>query len=79
MIEFLKKFYFRSTGYSYTNLGRLFLRLFIGLMMLQFGVRQLYHFSDMAQYFPSILGMSSTACLTLMIIIEIGSSLFIMC
>lgn len=33
--------YFKSTGYSYTNLGRLFLRMFVGLMLAQFGVRQL--------------------------------------
>lgn len=33
--------YFKSTGYSYTHLGRLFLRMFIGIMLAQFGVRQL--------------------------------------
>lgn len=33
--------YFKSTGYSYTNLGRMFLRMFVGLMLAQFGVRQL--------------------------------------
>lgn len=38
-----RQIYFKSTGYSYTNLGRLFMRLFIGLMLAQFGVRQLMH------------------------------------
>ncbi len=79
MIEFLKKFYFRTTGYSYTNLGRLFLRLFTGVMLLQFGVRQISHFASMSEVFPSVLGLSPTACMTLMIIIEIGCSIFIMC
>ncbi len=30
----LKRFLLRSTGYSYPNMGRLFLRLFIGIMLL---------------------------------------------
>lgn len=33
--------YFKSTGHSFTNMGRMFLRLFVGLMLSQFGVRQL--------------------------------------
>ena len=45
--RFLKSLYFRTTGYSYTNLGRLFLRLFVGIMLMQFGVRQIARFYDM--------------------------------
>jgi len=30
--ELVKKVYFWSCGYSYTNLGRMFLRLFVGIM-----------------------------------------------
>ena len=45
-VKLLKKLYFWSTGYSYTNLGRLFLRLFVGIMLLQFGIRQIGHFHD---------------------------------
>ena len=37
----LCQIYFKSTGYSYTHLGRMFLRMFVGLMLAQFGVRQL--------------------------------------
>ena len=36
-----KKLYFKTTGYSFTNLGRLFLRLFAGIMLMQCGVRVL--------------------------------------
>lgn len=36
-----KQIYFKTTGYSYTNLGRMFLRLFVGLMLMQFGVRSI--------------------------------------
>lgn len=77
-IEFLKKLYFWSCGYSYTNLGRLFLRLFVGLMLLQFGVRQWINFDEASLLFPSIIGMSSEQVCILMIGIEIFCSLFIM-
>lgn len=38
---FLLRLYFKSTGHSFNQLGRLFLRLFFGLMIVQFGIRQL--------------------------------------
>lgn len=74
----LKKLYIRFTGYSYTNLGRLFLRLFIGVMLMQFGVRQLYNFDAVSALFPSVLGMAPEVSLIVMICIELGCSLFIM-
>lgn len=74
----LKRFLLRSTGYSYPNMGRLFLRLFIGIMLLQFGLRQISDFSEQASMFPGVLGMDSEWSLIVMIIIEIVCSLFIM-
>lgn len=76
--EFFKKLYFWSSGYSYTNLGRLFLRLFVGIMMLQFGVRQIIDFEAESALMPQVLGMSSAATCIVMICIEIGCSIFIM-
>lgn len=73
-----KKIYVTTTGYSYTNLGRLFLRLFVGIMLLQFGIRQLRDASILSSTFPTVLGMSSEVSLWIMICIEIGCSLFIM-
>lgn len=78
MMNSLKKIYIRTTGYSYTNMGRLFLRLFVGLMMMQFGIRQLNNFADAAAMFPSLFGIDPEALLIIMIVIEIGCSLFIM-
>ncbi len=77
--QFLKRLYIRTTGYSYTNLGRLFLRLFTGIMLLQFGIRQVAHFYEMKDVFPSVMGMSPETSLVLMTIIELTSALFIMC
>ena len=78
MMNSLKKIYIRTTGYSYTNMGRLFLRLFVGIMMMQFGIRQLSNFDAAKAMFPSMLGIDPGIVLVLMISIEIGCSLFIM-
>lgn len=76
--KILKGLYFRTTGYSYTNLGRLFLRLFVGIMLLQFGIRQIASFHQIHEYFPSALGMDPETSLTVMICIELICSVFIM-
>lgn len=78
MTNIIKQIYIRSTGYSYTNMGRLFLRLFVGVMMMQFGLRQIYHFAEEATLFPSVLGMSPEDSLVVLIIVETVCSLFIM-
>lgn len=36
-----KQIYYKATGYSYTHMGRMFLRLFVGLMLMQLAVRQI--------------------------------------
>ena len=76
--NFIKTFYIRTTGYSYTNLGRLFLRLFVGIMLMQFAVRQIATFSDISGEFPAIMGMGNETSLILMICIETVCSIFIM-
>lgn len=77
-MNLFKKFYIRTTGYSYTNMGRLFLRLFVGIMMMQFGIRQLINYSHALSITPTLAGISPEQLLTLLIIIEIGCSFFIM-
>ncbi|MCM1369805.1 MAG: DoxX family protein [Candidatus Amulumruptor caecigallinarius] len=78
MTNIFKQIYIRTTGYSYTNMGRLFLRLFAGVMLMQFGLRQIYHYSQELSSFPSIMGLQPETGMTLMIIVEIACSLFIM-
>lgn len=78
IIDKFKSIYFWSTGYSYTHLGRLFLRLFVGIMLLQFGVRQWTHFYKLNDIFPAVFGLSSEMALVIMITIEIVCSLFLM-
>lgn len=78
LIEQLKRIYFWSVGYSYTNLGRLFLRLFVGVMLLHFGVIQWINFEELAPDFPAVMGMSPEVSMTVLIAIEIVCSIFIM-
>lgn len=73
-----KKIYVTTTGYSYTHLGRLFLRLFVGIMLLQFGIRQIEHAAMIENSFPAVLGLGPEVSLWTMICIEIGCSVFIM-
>lgn len=78
LIKFIKRTYIRFTGYSYTNMGRLFLRLFVGIMLMQFGLRQLGNYDAMSSMFPAVLGMSEEASFVVMTIIEIVCPIFIM-
>ncbi len=74
----LAHFYVTITGHSYSNLGRLFLRLFVGIMMLSFCIRQIAHFYEQRSVFASVLGMSPETSLIVMTAIEGICSLFIM-
>lgn len=76
--ETIKKLYIRTCGYSYTNLGRLFLRLFVGIMSIQFAVRQILQYSTLKDSFPAVWGMDAETSLILMILIGTVCSVFIM-
>lgn len=74
----IAKIFTRFTGYTYSNMARLFIRLFVGVMFIQFGIRHLVNYHTLAPTFPSVFGLPSEVCLTLMIIIELVCSLSIM-
>ena len=78
MKRFLESLFLRGTGYTYSNLARLFLRLFVGIMFFQFGIRHLINFDMLRTTFPAVLGMDHEASLIVMICIEIVCSLCIM-
>lgn len=78
MKMFFENLFLRCTGYTYSNLARLFLRLFVGVMFMQFGVRHLMNFATLRYTFPSVLGLGNEASLVIMICIELICSLFIM-
>lgn len=77
-LKWLPALFIRLTGYTYSNLGRLFLRLFVGVMFLQFGIRHLVHYQELAPTFPTVWDVPSVVALNTMIIIELVCSLMIM-
>ena len=74
----LKKLIIVGASRSYGNLSRLFIRLFSGIMFMQFGIRQWIHFDAISGNMIGVMGMSGEATLVLMIMIEIGCSALIM-
>lgn len=70
--------FIKLSGYTYSNLARLFIRLFVGVMFMQFGIRHLVNYSILCHSFPTFLNFSPEATLITMIVIEIICSLFIM-
>ncbi|MBQ0115842.1 MAG: DoxX family protein [Bacteroidales bacterium] len=73
-MEFLKKLFLYCTGYTYSNLSRLFLRLFTGVLFLQLCTRQIMHFTELAPTFEGVLGFSPEGSLTLLLVIELLSA-----
>lgn len=76
--DIIKKYYIKWTGYSYTNMGRLFLRLFVGIMLIQFAIRQINFFETTASEFPAELFATPESMLTFIICLELICSIFIM-
>ena len=73
----LKKLIIVGASRSYGNLSRLFIRLFSGIMFMQFGLQQIANYDFMLAHFPSVLGMSSEASLITMIVIEMLFSAYL--
>lgn len=69
--NFVKYLFVYGAGHTYSNLSRLFLRLFTGVMFMQFGIRQWIHFDSVAPTFIDFGGIGSEASLAIMIAIEI--------
>lgn len=74
---FVKKLFVYGAGHTYSNLSRLFLRLFTGIMFMQFGIRQWIHFDTVSESFINLFGMGQEFSLVLMITIEIVCSTLI--
>lgn len=75
--NFVKTLFLYGAGHTYSNLSRLFLRLFAGIIFMQFGIRQLGCFSDLLASFHGVLGMSGETTLIIVIAIEIICSILI--
>lgn len=78
MKRFFKYLFMHSCGHTYRNLSRLFIRLFVGIMFLQFGIKQIVNYNMLVADFPAVMGMDSATSLGVIIAIEIGCSIMIM-
>ncbi|MCH5244983.1 MAG: DoxX family protein [Muribaculaceae bacterium] len=76
-INWPQRILLRTTGFSYTNMARLFMRLFVGVMFMQFGIRHWVNYDSIADHFPTVLGLEPSLCLQLMIVNEIVCSTLI--
>ena len=75
--KWLKSFFMFSAAHTYSNLSRLFLRLFTGLMFLQLGVRQMLHLEEFAQSAIGAMGLASESTIVAIVVIEILCATFI--
>lgn len=75
--KLIKRMFLYSAGLTFTNMARLFMRLFTGVMFMQFGIRQISHFNELAPSFHSVMGLGGETTLLCMILIEIICSTLI--
>lgn len=66
MIKIAKKVFVYMSTHTYTNLSRLFLRLFIGVILLQLGINQIAHFEEFVNL-PGFWGLSGETSLSIVI------------
>lgn len=78
MSNFFKNLFLYSAGHTYSNLSRLFLRLFTGIMFLQLCIRQMLNFDKILPTFDGFLGMSPEASMIALVVVELLCAVCIM-
>jgi len=78
MSNFFKNLFLYSAGHTYSNLSRLFLRLFTGIMFLQLCIRQMLNFDKILPTFDGFLGMSPEVSMTALVVVELLCAVCIM-
>lgn len=76
-MDFIKRLIFYSAGYTYSNLSRLFLRLFTGVLFFALCVRQMSHFDEIVPQISGFMGMSSETTMVALLAVELLSAAFI--
>ena len=78
MTGFFKNLFLYSAGHTYSNLSRLFLRLFTGIMFLQLCIRQMLDFDAIVPTFQGFMGLSPQVSMTVLVIVELLCAVCIM-
>ena len=76
LLKFAKNIFVYMSTHSYSNLSRLFLRLFVGVMILQIGVNQMARFDVYSAYYTSI-GMDGDFVVEMLIVTELICSVLV--
>ena len=66
--KWLKSFFMFNAGHTYSNLSRLFLRLFTGVMFLQLGLRQMLHLEEFS---TQALGLANDTTIVVIVAVEL--------
>lgn len=78
MTGFFKNLFLYSVGHTYSNLSRLFLRLFTGIMFMQLCIRQMLNFDQIVTTFDGFLGLSPEVSMTALLVVELLCAVCIM-
>lgn len=78
MTRFFKNLFLYSAGHTYSNLSRLFLRLFTGIMFLQLSIRQVLNFDTIVHASNGWLGLSPEGTIITLVVIELLCAVCIM-
>ncbi len=78
MTGFFKNLFLYSVGHTYSNLSRLFLRLFTGIMFLQLCIRQMLNFDAIVPNFQGFMGLSPEVSMTVLVAVELLCAVCIM-
>ena len=76
LLKVAKNVFVYMSTHSYSNMSRLFLRLFVGVMLLQLGVNQMSQFDNLSSV-TGVLGMSGSTTVSVMIVLELVCSMLI--
>ena len=71
MTRFFKNLFLYSAGHTYSNLSRLFLRLFTGIMFLQLSIRQVLNFDAIVNTSSGWMGLSPEGTIIALVVIEL--------
>ncbi len=78
MTGFFKNLFLYSVGHTYSNLSRLFLRLFTGIMFLQLCIRQMLNFDEIVHVYDGFMGLSPVGSMTVLVVVELLCAVCIM-
>lgn len=75
--KWFKSFFMFNAGHTYSNLSRLFLRLFTGLMFMQLAIRQVLHLEEFSQSTMGAMGLADDTTLVVIVAVELLCSVCI--